>query len=51
MHAVLLDRANLLNEIIKTVRHLLRRPILTWLDIHNRRPQDINSKETGGFFF
>lgn len=42
VHVVLVHRANLLNEIIKTVRHLLRRPVLTWSDILDRRRLDIN---------
>lgn len=37
VHVVLVHRANLLNEVIKTVRHLLRRPVLTWSDILDRR--------------
>jgi hypothetical protein len=45
MHVVLVHRANLLNEIIKTVRHLLRRPGLTRSDILDRRRLDLNSKE------
>lgn len=46
VHVVLVHRANLLNEVIKTVRHLLRRPVLTWSDILDRRGLDINSKES-----
>jgi hypothetical protein len=45
VHVVLVDRANLLNEVIKTVRHLLRRPVLTWSDIVHRRRLHINPKE------
>lgn len=45
VHVVLVHRTNLLNEIIKTVRHLLRRPVLTWSDILARRQLDMNLKE------
>lgn len=44
VHVVLVDRADLLNEIIKTVRHLLRRPVLTWSDILHRRRLHLNPK-------